>query len=95
MINGISEGALRNAVKVDTTGTIERQVAQQKTEEVRRRRPVEDSQGGAKSESRDERNSDSSKYVLEGKTMVFEKYNRSGDLIYRLPPAKKPVDERV
>lgn len=33
--------------------------------------------------------------MFEEGRIVYEKYNNSGDVILRLPPAKKPVDERV
>jgi len=94
MINNISEGTLRNAIKIDPNGAMQKQMAHRKAEEARQRRPVENAEAGAKSESRDAQKNDS-KYVFEDKTLVFEKYNRTGDLVYRLPPSDTPVDERV
>lgn len=36
-----------------------------------------------------------SAHTFEEGRVIFEKYNNSGDVILRLPPAKKPVDEMV
>lgn len=36
-----------------------------------------------------------SAHMFEEGRVIFEKYNNSGDVILRLPPAKKPVDEMV
>jgi hypothetical protein len=96
MIHNISDVALRSAIKIDPNGAYQKQMAQQKAQEARQRRPVENADGGGKSEPRGAQDSErTSKYVLEEKTLVFEKYNRGGDLVYRLPPSKKPLDERV
>ncbi len=96
MINNISEGALRTAVKIDPGEALQdRQVNQAKSEEIRRARPVEDTESGAKTGSKNARKEPSSKYLLEEKMVVFEKYNKDGELLYRLPPNYKPVDERV
>jgi hypothetical protein len=96
MINNISEGTLRSAVKIDPNGAFQKQMTQQKAEEVRRRRPVENAEASGNSRSHNAQDSDSlSRHEFEGKVLVFKKYNKSGDLIYRLPPPKKPVDELV
>jgi hypothetical protein len=96
MINNISEGALRTAIKIEPSTTVhDQQAAQQKAEALREARPVEKSEAGGKSGSKKEKNEGSSKYLLDENTVVFEKYNKDGDLIYRLPPSYKPVDERA
>lgn len=96
MINNISEGALRTSVKPEPGGTIhDRQVAQQKTEEIRQARPIEDSEAGAKAGSNKREEEGSSKYLFDKNTLVYEKYNKDGDLIYRVPPSTTPVDERA
>jgi hypothetical protein len=96
MINNISEGELRSTAKIDPSGSVhEKQVTQQKAEEVQQQRPVENTDSGGKSESRKWQDGDTSKYLLEDKTIVFEKYDRNGELILRVPPSFKPVDERA
>ena len=80
MISNINEGTLRTVSKIDTAGAVqERGLSQQKAEEVRQVRPVEDS----------------SKYVVDDNQVFFEKYDSKGELILRIPPSQKPVDERV
>lgn len=96
MINNISEGTLRTAVKIDPGETIhDRQLNQAKSEEIRRARPVENSESGGKAGSKNAQKEPSSKYLLEEKLVVFEKYNKDGELLYRIPPNYKPVDERA
>jgi hypothetical protein len=97
MINNISEAPLRMAAKVDSGGAIqEKQVNVQKAEEIRQVRPVEKSEAGGKSEKKKAKTEeDTSKYVVDNNQVVFEKYDSNGDLILRIPPSYKPVDERV
>jgi len=96
MINNISEGPLRAAMKIDPSAAIhDRQADQSKAEALRQARPVENTESGGKAGSKKNQEETTSKYLLEDKTIVFEKYNKDGDLVYRIPPSYKPVDERV
>ena len=97
MINNISEGTVRIVSKIDNVGSIhEKEFSQQKAEEVRQVRPVEKSEAGAKSDKqKSEKEEDSSKYVVDDNQVFFEKYDSKGELILRIPPSQKPVDERV
>lgn len=97
MINNISETTLRIASKIDPSGAIhDKEVTAQKAKELRRARPVEKSEAGdqAQAENRSKKE-DSSRYLMDDDRIVFEKYNKNGDLIFRLPPSDKPVDKRV
>jgi hypothetical protein len=98
MINNISEGTLRTAVKIDPSeATHDRQVNQAKSEEIRKARPIENTESGGKTSSKSAQKepATSSKYLLDDNTVIFEKYNKDGELLYRIPPNYKPVDERV
>ena len=96
MIDSINEGPLRAVTKIDPGAAIQgREHSQQQAAEIRQVRPVENSEAGNKPNGKDDQKKDQSKYVVEDNTLVFEKYNQKGDLIYRLPPDYKPVDERV
>ena len=97
MIENITnEGPLRAVTKIDRSGTIQnRQLGQQQAAETRQVRPIENSESGSKPNTKEPPKKDQSKYVVEDDTLVFEKYNKKGDLIYRLPPDYKPVDERA
>lgn len=96
MIDSINEAPLRAVTKVDPGGAIQaREESQQQAAETRQVRPVENSEAGNKANAKEAQKKDQSKYVVEDDTLVFEKYNQKGDLIYRLPPDYKPVDERA
>lgn len=97
MINNISEGALRVASKIDPSGAIhEKEVNQQKAREVREARPVEKSDQGNKAEARNAKEDETTgKFRQDDRHLVFEKYDRNGDLILRIPPSLTPVDKVV
>jgi hypothetical protein len=95
MINNISESTLRVASKIDPSGAIhEKEVTQQKAKELSDARSVEKSEAGAQAKSDNHgKQKDLSRYLVEENQMVFEKYNKNGDLIFRLPPSENPVDK--
>ena len=95
MINNISEGALRVASKIDPSGAIhEKEVNQRRADEIREARPVEKSDQANGAEARKAKKDETTdKFVLDERHMVFEKYNKNGDLILRIPPSQTPVDE--
>ena len=96
MINNISEGVIRAAAKIDASSVIhDKEVHQQKAEDLRQARPVEDSESGGKAETQDSKDRESSKYYMDEHTLVFEKYNKDGDVVLRIPPSHKPVDQRA
>ncbi len=95
MINNISEATLRVASKIDLSGAIhEKEVTAQKTRDLRKDRPIEKSEAGNQMETESQRkNKDLSRYLMEDNRIVFEKYNKNGDLVFRLPPSDTPVDK--
>ena len=94
MINNISESALRVVTKIDPSGAIhDKEVSQQKAKELRDARPVEHSEQSGQAQLNDAQNEEtSSQYLLEDRHVVFEKYDKNGDLILRIPPSQTPVD---
>jgi hypothetical protein len=99
MINNISEGTLRVASKIDPSVAVhEKEINQQKDRQIREARPVEQSASGAqtsKENTQTDTDKESGKFLFAGKHMVFEKYDRNGELILRIPPSSKPVDQVV
>jgi hypothetical protein len=96
MINHISEGLLRSTTKVDPNAVVQdRELLQHKVEQARQDRPVENAEGGDRAETRGEDSKGTSKYTQVEDTMVFEKYDKNGDLILRIPPSEKPVNKIV
>lgn len=95
MIFPINEGSLRAAVKIESIGSAyHKQTAQYQAAEARQIRPVEDSEAGSKAANQISQKKDQTQYVMNDGTLVFEKYNQQGDLIFRLPDCK-PVDEHA
>lgn len=96
MISKLNEGPMRTVLKVDPTGAIhDQEMARRKAETLRQDRPVEHTASGEKADAKYAEKDDSSAYLMEENKVVFEKYNKSGDVVYRLPPSVKPIDERV
>ncbi len=97
MINNISEGTLRVATKIDPSGAIhDKEVDQQKAKEISEARPVEASEsGGPAQKESSQKDQSTSRYLLADRQMVFEKYDKNGDLVLRIPPSNNPVDEKV
>lgn len=95
MINNISEGAMRVATKIDPSAVVHDQEAtQQKANEIRESRPVEQTEASGQAKAKTETKEDSSsKFLFNGKHVVFEKYNKDGDVILRIPPSDSPVDQ--
>jgi hypothetical protein len=95
MINNISEGTLRVASKIDPSVAVhDREINQQKDRQIREARPVEQSASGTQTHKENtQADEESGKFLLAGKKMVFEKYDRNGELILRIPPSSKPVDQ--
>lgn len=74
--------------------------AAEKEAKVKENRPVDTTQKRveAKKEAAAEKEEEvkkSSAHTFEDGRIIYEKYNNNGDVILRLPPAKKPVDELV
>ena len=96
MLSGIGDSEVRVPSRVDAPSAAGDEVrTQQQAEEVRRARPVEKSESGQKPKTDDKQKQESSKYKLEETRIIFEKYNKNGDLIFRIPPAHKTVDQKA
>jgi hypothetical protein len=94
MIDHIGDSALRVATKIDSGGAIhDRMVSQQKAREILDARPVEQARAGDQTEKKDaEKDEETSRYLLDERRIVFEKYDENGDVILRIPPSQTPVD---
>jgi hypothetical protein len=95
MINNISEGTLRVASRIDPSVAVhDKEINQQKDRQIRDLRPVEHSEAGTQTRKEHaEEDKESEKFLFADKKIVFEKYDRNGELILRIPPSDKPVDE--
>lgn len=96
MINDITEGSMRVAARVGSSDIIlDKELTRQQSEMLREARPVENSEGGAQAEQKKDFEEGDSRYLMDDKHIVFEKYDEKGNLVLRVPPTYKPVDERV
>ena len=68
-------------------------LAIQKTEKIAEERPIENTQKSATAELETEQNTDG--YNLDDGDISYEKYDRSGNVILRIPQEKKPIDEHA
>jgi hypothetical protein len=96
MIDDISESTMRVAARVGPSDIIhDKELTKQKSEMLREARPVENSEAGAQAEQKKDFEEGDSRYLVDDNHIVFEKYDEKGNLILRVPPNYKPVDERV
>jgi len=94
MLNPISESVVRTTTRVDNNFVQEnKDAALEKTAKATEERAVEDSEESTKPNLEDER--DLSGYDVDDEGLYFEKYDKKGNVVYRLPPEKKPIDEIV
>jgi hypothetical protein len=77
----------------------EKKALVEKESQLKRNRPIEAAQEGAeakrKAAAEEQADKKHSAHTFEDGRIIYEKYDNNGDLIFRLPPAKKPVDEMV
>jgi hypothetical protein len=99
MLDSVGPSSIQNLGRPENTVVAqEKKALIEKEEKVKADRPVEAAQEGAEAkqkavaEEAEEKKKKSAHTFEEGR-IIFEKYNNNGDLIFRLPPAKKPVDE--
>ncbi|XPS85275.1 uncharacterized protein Dvar_32930 [Desulfosarcina variabilis str. Montpellier] len=79
---------------MDHSNAVEdRDVALQKTEKVIEERPIENTEESAKPESDTEQKTSS--YNSDENGVYFEKYDKKGNVVFRVPPEQKPIDEHA
>ncbi len=93
MLDTLGEATARIATRITTqvAGT-ENDQALQRVEKIREVRPVEKAENGQGTELKKEPEESSTKYNLEDSKIVFEKYDKNGNLIIRIPPSMGKVD---
>ncbi len=97
MINAIGEATMQQFVRTSYNAeTFDKGLAVQKTDKVRKQRPVEKGDDGQKTEMnlQSQGNMKSRNSFVNGK-LVVEKYDEDGNLVKRTPPGYLPIGERV
>jgi hypothetical protein len=94
MLDTIGESAVRMTTRADNNLAVEnKDVALKKAEKAVVERPIESTQKGAPPEADDRQKTGG--YNTDDGDIFFEKYDKNGNVVYRLPPEKKPIDERA
>ena len=98
MLDSIGQSSMQNLGRPENTIVAQEKDARiEKEQKVRENRPVEAAQEGAETKQRagaeEEEKKKRSAHTFEEGRIIYEKYNNNGDVILRLPPAKKPVNE--
>ena len=98
MINSISEGSLRVTTKVDPSSVIhDKEVRQEKEQAIVEARAIDPSEAGENTKKRQaqEDQEGTSRFIRDQQKMVFEKYDKDGNVVLRIPPSTTPVDEKA
>jgi hypothetical protein len=97
MINAIGEATVQQFVRTSyNTEIFDKNLAAQKTDKIRKQRPIEKGDDGQKPEMNlhSQENMKSRNSFVDGK-LVVEKYDEDGNLVSKTPPGYLPIGERV
>ena len=92
MINAIGEATAQQVVRANYNGPrINKQVNKEKSEQVRKQRPVETSEESSQStlNAEQEQNTPTRRRITDGQ-MVVDKYDENGKLLKKTPPGYVP-----
>lgn len=97
MFDPIGEPNVRTVIRPEPNITINEKESQvqreQKLYELRSIEKSENSSKIKKEKDNDQKNQKNAKYRQEDNKIIYEKYDKNGELIFRMPPKKKPLDE--
>ena len=94
MFDSIGESTVRTVLRPESVSAVtDKEVQAQRAERLREARPVEKGHDSAELKKDTEKKESKTKYDLEEHIIVFEKYNKNGEVIFRIPPKQNPVDE--
>jgi hypothetical protein len=98
MLDSIGQTSIQTLGRPENTVVAqEKQALIEKETQIKANRPVEAAKEGAeakkKANAEEEATKKHSAHTFEDGRIIYEKYDNNGDLIFRQPPAKKPVDE--
>ncbi len=97
MINAIGEVTMQQFIRINfNSDLVDKNLTAQKTEKVRKQRPVEESDDGQKPEMdlQFQENVKSRTRLEDGK-FIIEKYDEDGRLVKKTPPGFLPFGESV
>ena len=92
MLDTIGESAVRTTTRADNNLAVEtKDVDLKKVEKAVEERPIESAQESAKPES--DTGKKTGRYDVDDGGVYYEKYDKKGNVVLRLPPEQKPIDE--
>jgi hypothetical protein len=92
MLDTIGESAVRMTTRTDNNLAVEnKDLALKQVEKAVEERPVEQPQESAQPEA--ETKNKTGGYDVDDRGIYFEKYDKNGKVIFRVPPEQKPIDE--
>ncbi len=97
MINAINDVTIQQFVRSSYNAEVfDKDLEVQKTDKIKKQRPVEKSNDGEKAEMnlRSEENTKSRNSLEEGQ-LIVEKYDEDGKLVKKIPPGFLPFGEMV
>ena len=97
MINAIGEATMQQFVRSNyVSWTYDKDIECQKTETIKKQRPVEESEKGHRPEMDMKSEEDlKSRNILEDGILLVEKYDGNGRLVSVTPPGYLPPGEKV
>lgn len=97
MINAIGEATIQQFVRTSyNVETSDKYLAVQKTDKIRKQRPVERAYDGQKPEMNLQNQANmKTRNSIENGELVVEKYDEDGNLVKKTPPGYLPIGEMV
>jgi hypothetical protein len=97
MLNAIGEATMQQTVRANYDSEIYAQdLAEKKTDQVRKRRPVEKSEDSSKSKMQSKQEEDiRRKNTFEDGNIIVEEYDENGQIVRKTPPGYILTNEMV
>jgi hypothetical protein len=88
MLDAIGDAAMQQTVRANYDSEMhDQEIAVKKSDEIRKKRPVEETENSAKSEhSLNQEEETRRKNTLEDGRIIVEEYNKNGELVRKTPP---------
>jgi hypothetical protein len=94
MLEPIGESAVRMTTRTDHQQAFDHKAtAHEKAEKAAEERPVESTQETTADDTADEQKTGG--YNADEDGIFFEKYDKNGNVVLRVPPEQKPIDEHA
>lgn len=96
MFDPIGEPNVRTVLRPEPNIAVnEKDIQTQQEQKLRELRIIEKNENGSEinKERKEEEKQQTAKYRQEDGKIIYEKYNKNGEIVLRIPPKEKPLDE--